>query len=34
MNYTEFLESLGRIAEKVSPVPIGENIEQWSETNR
>lgn len=25
----KFLEALGRIAEKISPCPIGENIDKW-----
>jgi hypothetical protein len=30
MNFAEFVEVLARLAEKLSPVPIGEHYDKWS----
>jgi hypothetical protein len=29
MSFNEFLESLARVAERISPVPMGEAYEKW-----
>lgn len=34
MNFVEFFEALGRLAEIVSPAPVGENCEQWAKRTR
>ena len=34
MYFTEFLEGLARVAEKLSPTPLGENPDVWNETRR
>jgi hypothetical protein len=34
MSILEFIEALARIAEKISPSPIGENFEKWDIMDR
>lgn len=34
MNLIEFIESLARMAERISPVPVGERIYEWNYEQR
>ena len=34
MSFIEFVEALARLAERISPCPLGENIENWSLNGR
>jgi hypothetical protein len=34
MSFLEFVEALARIAEKISPSPIGESFEKWDIIDR
>jgi hypothetical protein len=34
MSFNEFLEALGRISEKISPAPLGEDADTWPTLNR
>jgi hypothetical protein len=34
MNISEFYEAFSRIAERLSPIPLGEEALDWNETRR
>lgn len=34
MSFIEFLEAFSRVAEKLSPIPLGENPEEFTDEER